>query len=220
MVKSRQKKLDDRWGLERNAKGGRFRLHKDLAGFHFTAREAIVMEAEEARVKIRIQNPAELRAIGDLIHFDNVAVRYSGMGKNVLEDVKFTVDQGGRCAFVGAVSYSIDLWWSFCLLLIDVVAQNGQGKSTLAKLIVGEIKPSKGTILRHPQLRIGYFTQVSTNKRARVSCKRLIDNAGFGRSPFRPRQDYSFTTFYEPFREHQKYPWYRSDEFKCNGKGG
>ncbi len=41
------------------------------------------------------------------------------------------------------------------------MSKNGQGKSTLARLIVGELKPLKGNIVRHPQLRIGYFSQVN-----------------------------------------------------------
>jgi hypothetical protein len=36
-VKSRQKKLDDRWGLEKSAKGTRFKLNRDLAGYFLTA---------------------------------------------------------------------------------------------------------------------------------------------------------------------------------------
>jgi len=38
-------------------------------------------------------------------------------------------------------------------------SQNGQGKSTLAKLITSDLKPSKGTVTSHPSLRIGYFSQ-------------------------------------------------------------
>jgi ATP-binding cassette subfamily F protein 3 len=37
--------------------------------------------------------------------------------------------------------------------------QNGQGKSTLAKLITSDLKASKGTVTSHPSLRIGYFSQ-------------------------------------------------------------
>ncbi len=104
MVKSRQKKLDDRWGLEKSAKGGRFKLNRDLAGYHFTNRDAIEIEAQESKVKVRILDPPPLRTVGDLIHFENVGFKYKGARADVLGGVGFTVDQGGRCAFVGAVS--------------------------------------------------------------------------------------------------------------------
>lgn len=32
MVKSRQKKLNERWGVETSAKGTRFKLNRDMAG--------------------------------------------------------------------------------------------------------------------------------------------------------------------------------------------
>ena len=39
--------------------------------------------------------------------------------------------------------------------------QNGHGKSTIAKLIMGELHPTKGSITRHPLIKIGYFSQHS-----------------------------------------------------------
>ncbi|KAL0956788.1 hypothetical protein HGRIS_002907 [Hohenbuehelia grisea] len=140
MAKSRQRKLDERWGAETSAKGTRFKLNRDLAGFHLTNRAEIEIETAEPKVKISLPDPAKLRTIGDLIHFDNVTFKWPKAAKATFEGVNFTVDQGGRCAFVGA---------------------NGQGKSTLAKLIMGELSPTKGTIVRHPLLKIGYFSQHS-----------------------------------------------------------
>ena len=36
---------------------------------------------------------------------------------------------------------------------------NGQGKSTLVKLMLGELRPKSGTAIQHPQARIGVFAQ-------------------------------------------------------------
>ncbi|KAI0343208.1 P-loop containing nucleoside triphosphate hydrolase protein [Trametopsis cervina] len=138
MAKSRQKKLDERWGAETSAKGGRFKLNRDFGGYHLTARGAIVIDEGEPPVKVTVDNPEKLRTAGNLIHMDNVYFRYPKAEKPILEGVTFTVEQGGRCAFVGA---------------------NGHGKSTLAKLILGELVPTKGTIVRHPLMKIGYFSQ-------------------------------------------------------------
>ncbi|TCD63191.1 hypothetical protein EIP91_005858 [Steccherinum ochraceum] len=147
MAKSRQKKLDDRWGAETSAKGGRFKLNRDMAAqgvyYSTTSRLAIEIEELEPKVKITLPNPEKLRTLGELVSFDNVGFRYPPRSskdkpKWVLDQVTFTVGQSGRVVFVGA---------------------NGQGKSTLAKLILGELSPTKGTVSRHPLLKIGYFSQ-------------------------------------------------------------
>ncbi|KAJ7734035.1 P-loop containing nucleoside triphosphate hydrolase protein [Mycena maculata] len=143
MVKSRQKKLDERWGAETSAKGTRFKLNRDMAGYHLSNRSEVEKIASEAKIKINIESPEKLRTVGDLIHFDAVQYRFPKAKQPFLEDITFTVNQGGRCAFVGA---------------------NGQGKSTIAKLIMGTLKPTKGTITRHPLLKIGYFSQHSVEE--------------------------------------------------------
>ncbi|KAJ7831894.1 P-loop containing nucleoside triphosphate hydrolase protein [Mycena leptocephala] len=143
MVKSRQKKLDERWGAETSAKGTRFKLNRDMAGYFNSNRIDIDKAVTEARVKINIESPEKLRTLGDLIHFDAVEYRFPKAKKPFLEGITFTINQGGRCAFVGA---------------------NGQGKSTIAKLIMGTLKPTKGNIVRHPLLKIGYFSQHSVEE--------------------------------------------------------
>lgn len=57
--------------------------------------------------------------------------------KKVLNEVSFTVDRGDKIAFVG---------------------QNGQGKSTLAKIIIGELEHQGKLELGH-NVEIGYFAQ-------------------------------------------------------------
>ncbi|KAJ7741040.1 P-loop containing nucleoside triphosphate hydrolase protein [Mycena metata] len=143
MVKSRQKKLDERWGAETSAKGTRFKLNRDMVGYFNSNRADVDKVATESRIKINIESPEKLRTTGDLIHFDAVEYRFPRTKKPFLEDITFTINQGGRCAFVGA---------------------NGQGKSTLAKLIMGSLKPTKGNIVRHPLLKIGYFSQHSVEE--------------------------------------------------------
>ncbi len=56
----------------------------------------------------------------------------------VLSDIDFEIERGEKVAFVG---------------------QNGQGKSTLAKLIVGGIEPSSGSIDLGHNVMIGYYAQ-------------------------------------------------------------
>ena len=42
---------------------------------------------------------------------------------------------------------------------IGILGRNGEGKSTFAKAIMGELAPQKGFIRRHKKLTIGYFAQ-------------------------------------------------------------
>lgn len=42
---------------------------------------------------------------------------------------------------------------------IGLLGRNGNGKSTLAKLISGALKPLTGTVFKSPKLRVGYFNQ-------------------------------------------------------------
>ena len=46
----------------------------------------------------------KLRTLGDLVTFDKVTFKYRGDAALLLRDVRFSVPQGGRVAFVGAVS--------------------------------------------------------------------------------------------------------------------
>ncbi|GAA5936637.1 ABC-F family ATP-binding cassette domain-containing protein [Sporobolomyces koalae] len=143
MVKSRQKKLDERFGVEQSASGHRFKLNRDMAGYHLTNRVEAVLQEQESAVKIVVPSPEKLRTAGDLLHFDSVQYRSPGAKSPLLDRITLTVEQGGRLAFVGA---------------------NGSGKSTLAKLIVGDLLPTSGTIVRHPLLRVGYFGQHSVEE--------------------------------------------------------
>lgn len=66
-AKSRQKKLDGRWGLEVSAKGGRFKLNRDLVGYHLTHRAEIEIPQDERPVQFVLPEPPELRFPGALI---------------------------------------------------------------------------------------------------------------------------------------------------------
>ncbi|KAM6533611.1 hypothetical protein FALCPG4_006581 [Fusarium falciforme] len=137
-AKSRQKKLDDRWGLQVSARGGRFKLNRDLVGFHLTAREEIDIPPEDRPVVVYLPEPPDLRFPGALISLEKVAFRYSAKTPLVVQDVTLSVGMGDR---------------------IGVLGLNGAGKSTLIKLLVGETQPTSGTVTTHPRLKLGYYSQ-------------------------------------------------------------
>jgi ATP-binding cassette subfamily F protein 3 len=72
-----------------------------------------------------------------LISLDGAAVGYAP-GNPVLRRLDLRLDPGDRIALLGA---------------------NGNGKTTLAKLLAGRLEPSEGHIVRAPKLRCGFFAQ-------------------------------------------------------------
>ncbi|PTB45510.1 uncharacterized protein TrAFT101_000953 [Trichoderma asperellum] len=137
-AKSRQKKLDDRWGMQVSAKGTRFKLNRDLVGFFLTSREGIDIPPEQRPVIISLPEPPELRFPGSLISLEKASYRYSPRSPIILQDITLTVGMGDR---------------------IGILGLNGAGKSTLIKLLVEESAPSSGTVTAHPRLRLGYYSQ-------------------------------------------------------------
>ncbi|KAI1302277.1 ABC transporter [Xylaria venustula] len=143
-AKSRQKKLDDRWGLETSARGGRFKLNRDLVGYHLTSRAEIEIPQDERAVSFVLPEPPDLRFPGALISLDKTSFRYPKTKASavppptVLRDVTLSIHMGDR---------------------IGIVGLNGGGKSTLIKLLVGETRPTSGTLTTHPRVKIGYYSQ-------------------------------------------------------------
>jgi ABC-type lipoprotein export system ATPase subunit len=131
-------KLDDRLGLEVNAKGHRFKLNRDFGGYHLTSREGPALDQPDPLVHLSIPHPDPLRHQGSLLEVESVSFSYEPNLPPVLKDVTLNIQPGMRLGFVGA---------------------NGEGKTTFAKLIVGELMPTSGRIQRHRECKIGYFTQ-------------------------------------------------------------
>ncbi|KAI0388857.1 ABC transporter [Xylariaceae sp. FL0594] len=151
-AKSRQKKLDDRWGVETSARGGRFKLNRDHAGYHFSSRAEVEIPQDDRQISFSLPEPPELRFPGALISAEHVAFRYPRDPKTkspassptvVLQDIALTIHMGDR---------------------IGILGLNGSGKSTLVKLLVGESKPSSGVLTLHPRLRLGYYSQHAVEK--------------------------------------------------------
>ena len=96
--------------------------------------ERIEIDAEETEV-MKLKFPVALQP-GKMI-FETKGLAKSYGDKKVLNDVDLYIERGTKLAFVG---------------------QNGQGKSTLAKLLVSVIKGSGNLRLGH-NVKIGYFAQ-------------------------------------------------------------
>lgn len=85
------------------------------------------------------------------------AVSFQVPGKNLVNKLSFTVCRGDKIAFIGP---------------------NGVGKTTLLKLILGEIQPDSGTVKSGTRLQVAYFDQL----RDRIDeSQRVVDIVGQGR---------------------------------------
>lgn len=97
--------------------------------------EPLAALAEEHTVQFNFPNPVELAP--PLISMEKVSVGYEE-DKPILRNLNLRIDMEDRIALLG---------------------QNGNGKSTFAKLISKRLKPMSGEINRSRKLAIGYFAQ-------------------------------------------------------------
>ena len=90
--------------------------------------------ADDPSLVFDFPSPAELKP--PLIQLDRAAVGYDG--KAILSEVGLRLDPDDRVALLG---------------------RNGEGKTTLARLLAGQLKPMGGEVAHPGKLRVGYFTQ-------------------------------------------------------------
>jgi ATP-binding cassette subfamily F protein 3 len=101
-----------------------------------------VIDAVMADRAIRFGFPQPEKMPPPLIALDKVSVGY-GAGKTTLRQINDSIDSDDRIALLGA---------------------NGNGKSTLIKLLAGKLEAQSGDMMRTPKLRIGYFSQHQTEE--------------------------------------------------------
>ncbi len=94
----------------------------------------ITAPEDAKRVVFTFPAPEELSP--PIINMDGAAVGYGG--PPVLRKLSLRIDQDDRIALLG---------------------RNGEGKSTLSKLLAGKLESTEGRITRSSKLRIGYFAQ-------------------------------------------------------------
>jgi ATP-binding cassette subfamily F protein 3 len=68
---------------------------------------------------------------------------------------------------------------------ICVVGPNGKGKSTLLKLLAGELPPGGGDVAFHPEIRTGFFNQTNAS---RLSDSRSVEDEIWSAAPDMSRQ--------------------------------
>ncbi|RJX39521.1 ABC transporter ATP-binding protein [Paenibacillus pinisoli] len=111
------------------------RLHAKESALQRLEAERVKMPREDAQLHMRLE--AESFEAAQLIRMEGVSFAYEGH-EALLKQFNLNVGRGERIAVIGP---------------------NGAGKSTLAKLAIGSLNPSEGTVIRHPHAQIGYFEQ-------------------------------------------------------------
>ena len=96
--------------------------------------ETITAPEDAKKVVFTFPVPEELSP--PIINMENVAVGYGG--PPVLRKLSLRIDQDDRIALLG---------------------RNGEGKSTLSKLLAGKLPTAEGKMVQSSKLRIGYFAQ-------------------------------------------------------------
>ena len=101
--------------------------------------EPLPERQQDGLVSFDFPNPKPLAP--PLYSVDNASIGYDG--KAVLNQVSFRLDIEDRIALIGA---------------------NGNGKSTLIKLLAGRLEAISGNIVHSKKLRVGYFAQHQTDE--------------------------------------------------------
>ena len=101
--------------------------------------EPLPERQQDGLVSFDFPNPKPLAP--PLYSIDNASIGYDG--KAVLNQVSFRLDIEDRIALIGA---------------------NGNGKSTLIKLLAGRLEAISGHIVHSKKLRVGYFAQHQTDE--------------------------------------------------------
>ncbi len=119
----------DRWGAKAHSAKQAQSRVKALARM-----EPIAAAIDDPSLSFHFPSPAELKP--PLITLDNAAVGY---GDNIiLSKLNLRLDPDDRTALLG---------------------RNGNGKTTLARLLASQLEPKEGEINKSGKLTVGYFTQ-------------------------------------------------------------
>lgn len=115
-----------------------------------------------AQVKSREKQVAKLPSIEEWAVACNIDMELKAMDRPLdtyvrLEALEF------RYEILNPLIGPLDLEWGGVERL-SFVGANGQGKSTLIKLITGELQPLSGQVIRKPSGQIGYFGQQAIEK--------------------------------------------------------
>jgi len=125
----------------------RFRAKARLAGMAQSRMKTLAkMEKKTQLEKIEsldFEFNAEEFPAKTLLEVSDLAFAYPGQEQPLIEGLNLEVGKNDR---------------------IGIIGKNGKGKSTLLRLLIGELNPLQGLIKRHPRLNPAYFGQTNIDR--------------------------------------------------------
>ncbi len=109
-----------------------------------------------ASVKIQQLNPGSDNS-KFIAEFHKVSIAYEGSKVNILRDISLKISKNDRIGLLG---------------------NNGTGKSTFLKSLLGEMKCNKGTIKLKKNMNFSYFDQLRNDLNSEHSLKRILVPSG------------------------------------------
>ena len=129
-------------------------------------------EGEQKDFDVQMQ-----RLGGKILEMNNIDKKYRD--KIILDDFTYTFNKGDR---------------------IGVIGKNGTGKSTLLKIIMGEIRPDKGKLVTGKTVEFGYFQQeglpISEDKRIIEIIKDIAEQVDSKKGSMSPTQFLTYFGFH------------------------
>lgn len=118
------------------------KANKNISRYHAKQKQLERLENERVdkpREATRLKMELNMNSLGarQLLRLNQVEFAYPE-GNPLFHELSVAVERGDRLAVRGS---------------------NGTGKTTLLKLMIGELEPIKGDVTRNPGLKIGYFSQ-------------------------------------------------------------
>nr|WP_154895884.1 ABC-F type ribosomal protection protein [Paenibacillus xylanexedens] len=118
------------------------KANKNISRYHAKQKQLERLENERVEkprdaVKLNMELQVDTLAARQLLEMRDVSFAYPE-GQPLFHNLGIAVGRGDRLAVRGP---------------------NGTGKTTLLKLMIGELEPEQGVVRRHPKLKIGYFSQ-------------------------------------------------------------
>lgn len=133
------------------------RKHMEAFVERFRAK-ASKASAAQSRVKMLEKLP-KLKALGHIAELD-FNFQYAGIdAKKLLETSPITFGYHATTPLIHGLSFSVNKGDR-----IAVIGKNGRGKSTLIKLLAGELSPQSGNINLHAKTVLGYFGQTNIDR--------------------------------------------------------
>jgi len=114
-----------------------------------------VMPPEAKRIKLILPEPIW---VGELpIYTQNVSKSFGSL--EVLKGINLTIKRGEKTALIGP---------------------NGVGKSTLIKILLGDLLPDEGVVVRDERLKWGYYCQELSDLKPEITLMETIKELGSG----------------------------------------